>query len=82
MQGATERHGVAVPTSREGAHRDNLFLRYIREQEGTYHGGFQGSVPSRVLGPPGAVCVHRDPLRLTLEQEAGLGELDGCKDST
>lgn len=59
-----ERHGeaqVAVPTSREGARRDTLFLRYVREQGGTYHSGCRGSVPSRVLGPPGAVCCPQGP---------------------
>lgn len=33
MQGTMERHRVAVPTRKEGARRDNLFLRYVREQE-------------------------------------------------
>lgn len=61
MPGSMERHGVAGPTSREGARRDNLFLRYVREQGATYHGGCKGSVPSRVLGPPGAVCCPQGP---------------------
>lgn len=39
--------------------------------------------PAGCLAPQGLSAVHRDPLQLTLEREAGLcGEFDGCKDST